>query len=136
MELISNLIKLLSLFVNDRAIKLKKAQKRIEFYNKALIFLKASYSSGSYNYKSTGQQDLTVKEFIHKFNKELIDNFPHFNWLDKRRFKRYIKLAKRHTLLLSKKNILLSRFGLFRIWLCRQQISRKVNWLSKKTGGR
>lgn len=133
-ELISKFINFISLFINDRATKLKKDEKRNDFYQKAFYFLRTSYASWSKDFKAPTKEEQTVQEFIEKFNKEYKKNEHFFNWRDKRRFKRYIKIARKHALLWSKPNILLSQIGSMRIKLCQKTILRKIKWLSKKTG--
>lgn len=133
-ELISNIVNVLGKFIHDRATKLKREQKRIEFYNKSFDFLRVSYASWSLNSRSPQQEIQTVQQAIDKFNKELIENEPFFSWRDKLRYKSYIRLARKHALLWSKPNALASQINIIRIRLYQKIILRNIKWLSQKNG--
>lgn len=132
--LFSELIKLISLFINDRATKLEKDKKTKEFYLKAFNFLKVCYSSWSLNFKAPIKEEPIVRDFINNFDKELKENEHYFYLIDKIRFRFCVRIARKHALLWSKPNSLKSKINVFRINCCKKTILKKMKRLAKKLG--
>lgn len=118
-------------FVGDSYTRLIKNSEINKFNKLAYDFLKISFASFGLKDSAQTSQELTVGEFIDKFRQDLIENKIYMGWIDKRRFKRYVKLAmslaKEHDFLHSE-----NKFPFIRRY--QEKILADLKILSKKIG--
>ncbi len=114
-------------FVDDSYTRLLKNSEKNKFYNLGFDFLKTSYASWTPEFRAPTSINQTVTECIDVFRRQLIENKIYMGWRDKRRFNRYVRLARKHASLWEKKDFT-------GIKKCHKKILSEIKWLAEKTG--
>lgn len=99
------IVTLVFYFIDDGYTRLLKNSEKNKFYNLGFDFLKTSYASWTPEFRAPTSINQTVAECIDAFRRQLIENKIYMGWQDKRRFNRYVRLAKKHAALWKKKDM-------------------------------
>ncbi|HHF7367443.1 TPA: hypothetical protein ACPSKY_002576 [Legionella bozemanae] len=121
------LVTLIFYFIDDSYTKLLKKVEINKFNKLAYDFLRVSFASWSLEFKAPTSQSQTVEEHIDQFRQNLLENKIYMGWREKRRFNRYVQLAKNHGLAWSA-----NKFN--DVSKAQQKILIEMEWLSKRIG--
>ncbi|KTD16890.1 hypothetical protein [Legionella jordanis] len=120
-------VTLIFYFIDDGYTRLLKNSEKNKFYNLGFDFLKISYASWSPECRTPTSKNQTVAECIDAFRRQLIENKIYMGWQDKRRFNRYVRLAKKHAALWEKGDMK----GVEKY---HKTILSEIKWLAERTG--